>query len=520
MPEAARKLGSIALKPDLDERELKKKIQDTHTEEIIIGLCGPIGTDIHFVADEIGRIVEEKYGYKCILIRLSNFIKQFGSQKDTEDKFSYYNELISEGNRLRETNGKSVLAELAISEIALNREIIRKKSNSEAFASNRVCYIIDSIKNKEELQLFRLIYRDLFYFIGVFSNLETRVRNLEKQSISTSDVYKLIDRDSGEEIQFGQQVSNTFIEADFFLRIDQTLAGDITHRLERFISLIFNSEIITPTINETAMYQAFAAAKNSACLSRQVGAAITNKNGEILGVGWNDVPKACGGVYTYSDRDPLASQDFRCLNLDGGKCFNDEEKDLIRNQLLQTLISNGLIDRENESKAVEIIKKSRIKELIEFSRAVHAEMHAIITSSQKAGVEVINGKLYCTTYPCHNCARHIVAAGIKEVYYIEPYRKSLAIKLHNDSITENENDQDKVKILMFDGVSPKRFLELFKIATPRKENGKKKQANKREIHPKNTLSLQAIPLLEKEIIKELKSKNLITIEDSEEEEKK
>lgn len=39
-----------------------------------------------------------------------------------------------------------------------------------------------------------------------------------------------------------------------------------------------------------------------------------------------------------------------------------------------------------------------------------------------------------TTFPCHYCARHIVAAGIYEVQYIEPYPKSKALQLHADAI--------------------------------------------------------------------------------------
>ncbi|MDN3612645.1 hypothetical protein QWZ16_23945 [Vibrio ostreicida] len=26
-------------------------------------------------------------------------------------------------------------------------------------------------------------------------------------------------------------------------------------------------------------------------------------------------------------------------------------------------------------------------------------------------------------FPCHNCAKHIVASGIKRVVYVEPYPK-------------------------------------------------------------------------------------------------
>jgi deoxycytidylate deaminase len=37
----------------------------------------------------------------------------------------------------------------------------------------------------------------------------------------------------------------------------------------------------------------------------------------------------------------------------------------------------------------------------------------------------------------------IVVAGITEVYFIEPYRKSLATKLHNDAITEDHLDSNR-----------------------------------------------------------------------------
>jgi deoxycytidylate deaminase len=380
------------------------------------------------------------------------------------------------------------------------------------FVTKRICYIVDSIKNNEELELFRLIYSELFYFVGVFSNLQIRESNLEKKGLKKEEIYNLIDRDSGEEVKFGQRVSDTFTQADFFLRLEHS-NGQVTHaKISRFLSLVFASEIVTPTNHETAMYQAFAAAGNSACLSRQVGAAVTDKNGNIISVGWNDVPKFSGGVYQSSENDAMGAKDHRCMNMGAGKCFNDEEKDMIRELLIGDLLKENLI-RKQDVRAVErVIKKSRLKELIEFSRAVHAEMHAIIEGSQKAVQGISGGKLYCTTYPCHNCARHIVAAGIAEVYYIEPYRKSLAIKLHSDSISESESDMTKVRLLLFDGVSPRRFLELFKMsAQARKRDGKKIIAEKKNSIPKKTISLQAIPILEKEVIKGLKDRHLIIV---------
>jgi deoxycytidylate deaminase len=76
-----------------------------------------------------------------------------------------------------------------------------------------------------------------------------------------------------------------------------------------------------------------------------------------------------------------------------------------------------ILQPKDNARAAAIIASSKVKDLIEFSRAVHAEMHAILLGNQMNGDRVKGGKLFCTTYPCHSCARHIVAAGIKEVYY-------------------------------------------------------------------------------------------------------
>jgi deoxycytidylate deaminase len=513
-------MGEAAIKIEFNSSEnpdagkkVKERVSGTHTEEIIIGLCAPIGTNVHYVAAEIGRTMEEKYGYEYQIIRLSDFIRKYskGPVDENAEGFKKFSQLIELGNELRSSKGESILAELAISEIALKREI-KQPSDAKDYKSTRICYIIDSIKHQEELELFRLIYHDLFYFFGVFSIPEVREKNLEGFNLKKDEVYQLMNRDSGEELQFGQKVSDTFIQADFFLRIDQTTTT-IPARISRFLSLIFSSEVTTPTTHETAMYMASAASGNSACLSRQVGASITDDKGELISIGWNDVPKVNGGVYQALEGD---KDDLRCINLEGGKCFNDDEKRLIRTQLINELVEKNIISPDKKEAAVNVIKSSRIKELIEFSRAVHAEMLAIIHGCQKAGDRVRNGRLYTTTYPCHNCARHIVAAGIKEVYYIEPYRKSLAVKLHHDSLTEDEAVRDKVRILMFDGVAPRRYLDFFKAVGARKKDGVMERKDKKAMFPKATLSLQAIPILEKKVVESLKEKDVIAIADEKE----
>ena len=49
-------------------------------------------------------------------------------------------------------------------------------------------------------------------------------------------------------------------------------------------------------------------------------------------------------------------------------------------------------------------------------RAIHSEVDAIC-SAAKAGVNTDGADIYVTRYPCESCAKAIVAAGIKNVYY-------------------------------------------------------------------------------------------------------
>ena len=243
------------------------------------------------------------------------------------------------------------------------------------------------------------------------------------------------------------------------------------------------------------MYAASSAAMNSACLSRQVGAALTSSSGELIATGWNDVPKAFGGLYEIEDLRASPDDDHRCYNKDGGKCFNDEEKDLIARTVIDKMVAKGIVEKDKTEEAVSLIRHdSQLRSLIEFSRAVHAEMHALLNAGAQHGSKVRGGKLFVTTYPCHSCARHIVAAGVREVYFLEPYRKSLATKLHEDAITEQETNTLKVRIVPFDGVAPSRFLKFFE-GNDRKDSITG-MMRKKAARPVTAVTMEAVSSLE------------------------
>lgn len=448
---------------------------------------------------------------KCEVIRLSDFIGELANRVDVEipanDSFAKINSQIDAGNKLREEYGLSVLAELAVERIRVEREKFKQETEASSYAPRRICHIIDSVKNKEELALLKLVYRDMLYVVGVFSPLTIRERNLSsKNRLRPGDVYTLIDRDSGEESKAGQTVSDTFPQSDFFLRIDGVTDSESSKKVERFLHLILGTKVITPTAAESAMYAAAMASANSGCLSRQVGAAVTDADENILSIGWNDVPKFGGGLYLGGEGDN------RCWNHAGGKCFNDEEKDMFADELVGALA--GIIPFGSEETVRKLLRKnSKLGGLIEFSRAIHAEMHAILSAGRAAGGKIAGGKLFVTTYPCHSCARHIIASGIKEVHYIEPYRKSLAIKLHGDAISEAELDSAKVRVLAYDGVAPAKFLSLFRVApNSRKADGKLIKIALQDAMPRIEKSLESLPSREAIVVASLIGKKLL-IED-------
>lgn len=457
------------------------------SEEIIIGLCGQLGTDLTLVQNILENIFEATYKYECEIISMSNFIFKYTDYKPSIDEYERIVAGMNGGDELRKNYKNHILADLAITRIGSDRfqttppEKIEKRN----FTSRRKCFIINSIKHPEEFSLFEKVYGSAFYSLGIFSSYEERVKNLRKKLKPKhyKNIDKLIDRDTGTDILNGQHVEEVFIKSDYFIRTSRT-DKSLEDRLHNFMNLIFDFHVNTPTKEENAMYQATAASVNSACLSRQVGACITDKDTNILSVGWNDVPAFGGGVYQNGH-----SADKRCYKI--GCCANSSKKEDMTTKIYNDLASKKLLTKKCSDEVKTILNNNGIKSLIEFARSIHAEMHAIIIGSQKTGDKMIGGKLFCTTYPCHNCARHIVLSGIKEVYFIEPYRKSLCIELHKDAITEKENkNEKKVRILMYEGVAPKSFIKFYQLI---KDNRKTKMKEKKEqLKPKHMVQLEAL----------------------------
>ncbi|EOV8090849.1 anti-phage dCTP deaminase [Vibrio parahaemolyticus] len=447
--------------------DIQKRIQERRSQELIIGLCGAIGSGVKALKDNLIHSLESS-GYQVQHIRISNIIaEKTNIVIDNIHGAERYITLQDKGDELRSEHKTSILAACAIEEIAVARtifcqdEIEEDDQASVIKTTKKIAYVIDQLKHPDEVKLLRSVYPRNFYLLGLIRTEKERRLNLEEEKMSLQEIDELIRRDR-KGVDHGQQVEKTLHNADYFIHNVHNHSQLLEKSVDRFIKLVHGVNGITPTIDEIGMHAAHSASLRSACLSRQVGAAITDEHGGVISTGCNDVPSFNGGLYNSN-----SSTDFRCVHR--GQCTNDKHKallkeeirDILSKELNNEVLLNTLTDK--------ITSGTKIKSLIEYSRAVHAEMDAIVALARNNKESAVGKTLFATTYPCHNCARHIVAAGIKRVVYIEPYEKSLAMKLHDDSITDS-GESEKVKLSPFEGVSPRRFEAFFRSNGNRKDD--------------------------------------------------
>jgi cytidine deaminase len=159
-------------------------------------------------------------------------------------------------------------------------------------------------------------------------------------------------------------------------------------------------------------------------------------------------------------------------------------------EVRNALVKGGWLRRDRGARPPEefatALADTRVDELTEFGRAVHAEMAAILDAARR-GQAIRGSTLYTTTFPCHNCAKHIVGAGIEQVVYIAPYPKSLAEDLHPDSIAIDPSGScdGRVTFRPFVGIAPLSYLAVFEHEGPRKSpEGRASEFDRRDARPK------------------------------------
>lgn len=444
--------------------------------ELVIGLVGPVGANLKCVVKDLVLCLD-KYGYASKEIHVSGLIENIVEipSYDIANDYERTNALMTSGDEARRSTGhNSILALAVVSQIYGQRKVGR---DNKLQPLPRHAYIINSLKHPDEVNALRRIYGNAFYLLGVYVAPENRLHYLKRvKNMLECDAKALMQRDESEGQIYGQRMRDTFHLSDFFVHLedgDETEVQKTQAIIGRFLNIIFADPYRTPLFDEFAMFLAFSAATRSADLSRQIGAVIAQGE-DILASGANDCPRPGGGTYW-----PFQHSDGSVRDVDNGRDYkhghdrNDEEKlrlvtDVV-DRLKRTWKTNIAMPEwcdEYEKLLQEALASSTIDDITEYGRVVHAEMDALLACARN-GISCHGATLYSTTFPCHNCAKHIISAGIKRVVYVEPYPKSKALEFHDDAAFagfQAANPEDRrVAFEPFVGVGPRRFFDLFSM---------------------------------------------------------
>lgn len=230
--------------------------------------------------------------------------------------------------------------------------------------------------------------------------------------------------------------------------IDENTENDLKHigfyylaeQWMKYACLIQRPGLITPSTDERCMEIAHTAKFNSGCISRQVGAVITNKFGSIRTIGWNDAPY--GQVpcayrdlrdlingeeqnrlnklpYLYSEYERENSSDI-CLYKE--KCFKQKINEIYGEKIdaISVDAMKGkpfpFCFKEYHTTWLEKEKGNQFHQ-----RAIHAEENAMMQMVKYGGEALNGGVIYVTASPCEICSKKLYQIGVRKIVYIDPY---------------------------------------------------------------------------------------------------
>lgn len=188
----------------------------------------------------------------------------------------------------------------------------------------------------------------------------------------------------------------------------------------RYVALMQHPGLVTPTSIERCMHVAFSAKLNSGCISRQVGAVVTDASYSIKAVGWNDVPR--GQVpCLLRNTSHVLSRKWDTVAYSKYE-LNDEA---FRSSLSKPPFGKGVgehVQGRNVTYCFKTIYNGLKKDKNQVhTRSLHAEENAFLQVSKYGGQGLEGGCLFTTASPCELCAKKAYQIGIKKIYYIDPY---------------------------------------------------------------------------------------------------
>lgn len=418
---------------------------------------------------EIKEPEDLKKLYDVFFKKDSSYSKLFGSIFRLMTKKNYYlrvyffHKVAANIRKTGKPDGKGDISMDNVFTIAklINRLI--KAYKNEACNKYNCHIVINSLKNSLEIMYFKERY-SAFYMMAVHNEKDrTDLFNLivKNEDYKLNTVERLINLDNFEYLtnDFKRGVFSSPDIENCIQKSEIHIINSVPENLEnlpnefytlheqilKYLSLIKQPGIITPSNIERCMHIAFNAKLNSGCISRQVGAVVTNQGFAIKAVGWNDTPKKTipcilRNVEEVINGSSLGSKDHTYSNFE----LPESNRKYLPKYKNNTLLNSEYFGKnfsENVTIAypkdkIEIIKKEGkicsycFKTLhnkfegVEnqvHTRSLHAEENAMLQISKHGGQGLKDGYLFVTASPCELCSKKSYQLGITKIYYIDKY---------------------------------------------------------------------------------------------------
>lgn len=279
------------------------KLQDDNIDNLEKKIFG-LHKDIKEKDMEKSKLLKELYEF--YLVDIIKYTKTLRKSLNNLEPGLYTKVYQKIGNNIRKKGvafGQDDLEErfenvFTISKrINLIIKILREEAKLDK-DDKKVLVIIDAFRNPYEAIYFKERY-SAFYLFSVKSKQNDRNNRLEELGITQKQILEIDNIEGAKTIKntkdvfYNQNIEKCIEIADVYLYnpTDECKTyKNISKQIIRYVSLIMHPGLVTPTNIERCMQIAYNAKVNSGCISRQVGALITDEDYSIKSIGWNDVP--------------------------------------------------------------------------------------------------------------------------------------------------------------------------------------------------------------------------------------
>lgn len=311
----------------------------------------------------------------------------------------------------------------ALAEIA-NRmvKILRRR------AKEKPCRIvIDALRNPYEILFFRYRYAS-FYAMAISTSENDRKGRLSRTLGMDDSQIDALDKQEGRrklkngEKFVSQNVPRCLEISDIYIsNLDEAATKDkLKRQIIRYVTLMIHPGLVTPSLQERCMQVAFQARVNSGCISRQVGAVVTDSDFSIKAVGWNNTPQGqtpCLLRKMDNLFDRKDEQSFSEYERTTGK-FQNQLKQFYDLRMISPDALNGRHLPYCFKDQYNLLEE---KDNQVHTRALHAEENAMLQIAKYGGEGLKGGALFSTASPCELCSKKAYQIGISNIYYIDPY---------------------------------------------------------------------------------------------------